>query len=142
MYSKVIVSEEDCQKFRPFRSHNAENWRGPHQGIEMLLFTKSNKKVALVSKYANENWETFIRTDGLSSTWDEEFQSYIVTKDQDHNAVVSMFQRTKKMRREHKISWNVYSVRLGRLLGYTKHQIRSFIEDASYKNAVKFGEAA
>lgn len=135
MYLKVIVSEEDCETYRNFRSHRGESWRGPHEGAEIFLFLKSNKQVGLLSERTLRRFDWESLSDIISLEWCEEIDSYVATKDMDNRSAINIIRRAKKMYREGKISWNVYTIRLGRLLGYTKNQILCFIEDVNLRKA-------
>lgn len=137
MYSKVVVPETDCKKYIAFRSHNAEDWRGPHQGIEMILFEKSNKQCALVTNWEffnTENWAAYCKVRDYKISQVEEFGSFLVTKN-NHEVYLNILKRAKKMYREGKINWRVYTIRLGRVLGYTKNQIEKFLEDVAISKA-------
>lgn len=132
MYQKIFVSEEVCAKYQTLRSHSREAWRGPHQGIEEILFLKANKQAAIVGMYKTDGtyWYDFADKNNLKIVWDDGFKSFLIAKSK---SILNMFQRTKVMYKAGLINWRVYTIRLGRLLGYTKYQIKMFMENNNVK---------
>lgn len=121
MYIKHVVPSEITDSFSHLKRFDSELWRGPHQGIEIKLMNLGYKKVGLINHVDEVNY---------CYSYFERFKTYVVTTDEKyHQHVINILTKTTNMFDSGKISWRNYSVRLGRIFGYDKEQIRNFINE-------------
>lgn len=110
------ISQELCNSLHSPRDY--EEWRGPHNKIEIILFNYG-KNFAILKEVTE-------LPDDLTAIWCKEISSFFVYRKK-HLHLVRMFIRARNMMHDQKISKRTYWARTGIALGYSKTQIRNFI---------------
>lgn len=116
-------------KYQPVTVHAPvpQGPRGPHSHCEVLLCQHFGKPLAIL--HETENYYDLVLYDRDMETLHGPGRGFIVVGPPGEESRANMLRRAVKMRRAHKIGILTYHARLGRLLGYTKHDIRWFIQE-------------
>lgn len=111
-------------------SNSIEEWRGPHQGIEYWLMRFHGKEVGWIST-ASVSTIQQLKKARIPHEYHEPANMWLFYKNKTR---AESLKRTFRMWREGKLNWFTYTVRMGAILGYTKTQIRNFLDPSLNAN--------
>lgn len=118
--------------YTPSIKRGIESWRGPHQGRELELMLKGTKPAAIIEQHRfSKLFGPYVKA-GKFIAKQTSFGDYVVTAPEEewrldkilgllNSGLLNLSGGLKDK------NWNLYTIKLGRLLGYTKDDIRAFI---------------
>lgn len=111
-----------------------EQWRGPHEKRELKMMLDNVKPAAIVGPDEYQKFKPYVKKGRfIAVPWEipgyKGYIEYIVGQPGEEyriNKIRKLLNSGSQYRISNKL--DVYSAKLGRLLGYTKEHIRKFIE--------------